>query len=63
MTTLNNLLSNTQLKDYADYRTFERGQQYFKQGQVTVISTNEFKVSANVSGTRIYQNRRKTSCL
>ena len=55
MTTLNNLLSTQQLKDYADYRSFERGQQYFKQGQVTVISTNEFKISANVSGTRIYQ--------
>ncbi|MCC6374360.1 MAG: hypothetical protein IT465_06060 [Moraxellaceae bacterium] len=55
MTTLNNLLSIQQLKDYADYRSFERGQQYFRQGQVTVISTNEFKISANVSGTRIYQ--------
>lgn len=55
MTTLNNLLSKQQLQDYADYRSFERGQQYFRQGQVTVISTNDTKISANVSGTRIYQ--------
>jgi uncharacterized Zn finger protein len=55
VTTLNNLLSTQQLKDYAGYRSFERGQQYFKQGQVTVISTNDSKISANVSGTRIYQ--------
>ncbi|MBK9186330.1 MAG: SWIM zinc finger family protein [Moraxellaceae bacterium] len=55
MTTLNNLLSQKKLQEYADYRSFERGLSYFEQKQVSVISSNDNKISANVSGTRIYQ--------
>ncbi|MBK6756924.1 MAG: SWIM zinc finger family protein [Moraxellaceae bacterium] len=55
MTTLRNLLSQKQLQEYADYRSFERGLSCFEQKQVSVISSNESKISANVSGTRIYQ--------
>jgi uncharacterized Zn finger protein len=59
MATLASILSKPNLRSLAGERTFERGEEYFEEGQVGPIKEAEASVSAKVHGSRTYDVRLK----
>jgi uncharacterized Zn finger protein len=59
MTTLLNIITKSNLRSLAGGRTFERGEEYFEEGQVGPIKAAADAVAAKVHGSRTYDVRLK----
>ena len=59
MTTLLKIITKSNLHSLAGGRTFERGEEYFEEGQVGPIKEAADAVAAKVHGSRTYDVRLK----